>query len=319
MKTRLVKIGDVNPKELSRISQIIKGYMTAAELSDMLNVNPSTTSRILNAKVTGSVAEETILRLADMIRPEMGITREELFAANGYQEVAERINPYTEFRDRSERISSAITRNIDYKGYDAWRYRYEARFRYHDMLSLRFDLVVECEAVEDDRSPGNHLWGFSYLIPRQNFSQATMRRQDFTEQSAPPSRIGMTFMQRIALFALMYSQFGKGSDNWDEELRELPVKISYVVVRKDEYDYLVSKYADLRLPMEASLIYVDEEKATVSAEFPFIRDTGYRGLAFFDGQYFDDDDNPISEEEYDELLDEMVGEMINGQKDNKNE
>lgn len=320
MRTRLIKVGDVNPSELSRISQIIKGYMTASDLSEMLRVNPSTTSRILNAKVTGSVSEDTIIRLADMIKPEMGITREELFAANGYKEVVEEVNPYKEWREHVALIGNVITRAIDRKGYDAWRYRSEARFRYHEMLSLTFDMLVECGAVEDDRIPENHLWGFSYLIPRQNFSQAYARRDESREMRMPPSRAGLTFMQRVSLFALMYNQFGKGSEVWDEELRELPVKVSYVVTRKDEYDYLISKYQDLILPMEASLVYVNEEEGCVEAEFPFKRENGYRSSAFFEGQYFDDDDNPISEEEYDELLEEMLDDFIaNSKKGSGNE
>ena len=87
MRTKLIKVGEVNPQELARISQIIKGYMTASEMATRLKVNPSTTSRILNAKVTGSVAEDTLIRLGEMITPEMGITKEDLYAANGFKEV----------------------------------------------------------------------------------------------------------------------------------------------------------------------------------------------------------------------------------------
>lgn len=324
MRTKLIKVGEVNPQELARISQIIKGYMTASEMATRLKVNPSTTSRILNAKVTGSVAEDTLIRLGEMITPEMGITKEDLYAANGYKEVEDTSVPYYDWREMSHILGSIIVRAVSNKGKSAWRFMEEGRFRYKDMLSLRMDLVIECDAVEDYNRPENHLWGFNYMIMRYSSMQINAikhgieRERDY-RMMLP--RIGMRFIERISMYALMYSQITKEDYEFEEELMELPAKISFVYTSQEEYDYLIEKYKDLKVPMEASIVLLDLEEGKVIAEFPLKRTNGYRGQVFFDGQYFDDDDNPISEEEYDEMLDELVEEYISSEKkkDNKDE
>lgn len=322
MRTKLIKVGEVNPQELARISQIIKGYMTASEMAARLQVNPSTTSRILNAKVTGSVAEDTLIRLGEMITPEMGITKEDLYAANGFKEVEEATSPMITRRELEHLYGSIILRAISNKGKNAWRYTEEGRFSYKGMLSFRMDLIVECDAVEDIDRPNNHLWGFNFMSAmRYGFSQASGRINPERDQRMMMTRVGMRFIERISYYALLYSQICKEDYEYEDELMGLPAKISIIYSSKDEYDYLIEKYKDLKVPMEASIVLLDLEEGKVIAEFPLKRTNGYRGQVFFDGQYFDDDDNPISEEEYDEMLDELVEEYISSEKkkDNKDE
>ena len=211
-------------------------------------------------------------------------------------------------------VGSIILRAIANKGKNAWRYTEEGRFRYKDMLSFRLDLVVECDAIEDSNRPDNHIWGFNYMgMIRYGFSQAG-RINPEREQRMVIARTGMRFIERISYYALLYNQICKEDYDYNDELMELPVKISLIYSSKEEYDYLIEKYKDLRVPMEASIILIDVDTSKVVCEFPLKRTNGYRGQVFFDGQYFDDDDNPISEDEYDEMLDEMVEEYLSSEK-----
>lgn len=315
MKTRLIKVGDVNPQELSRLSQIIKGYMTAADLAAKLEVNPSTTSRILNAKISGSVNEETVVRLASLITPEMGITKEELYAANGYKEVE--VPEEEDWQELTDRMSRSIQHSISRMGKIAWRYMQEARYSYKDMFRVSFDMVMESDSVKDYDRPENHLWGFTYFMTRMRFSYAGSHMDPERERRMIVSRMSMRFLERVSYYSLLYTQYNKEEYEYDDEFQALPAKVSFVVRDKEQYEYITERFKELMLPMETSLILVDLDAGKVEAEFPFKRTDGYRGIPFFDGQYFDEDDNPISEEEYENMLDELVEEYNKNDSDDE--
>lgn len=314
MKTRLIKASEVKPQELARIVNIIKGFNTSAELAKALKVNPSTTSRILNGKISGPISEDTIRKLADMITPDMGVTREELFDANGMTE-NDGYQGYfymSRFEDRNRmeyELGSVITKDVANRGGSMWRYAEHVRYRLHDMLSFSPNLVLECEKCHNEKHPYNDNWAFFYLEVTPYVAG----------RSSWDVRTAMRFMERVSYISLMYQQVDSVDAQYDEEFQELPAKISGVVYRPELYDIIIKKYEKLRVPVPTSLVLVNLDTGMVEKEFPFVDLNGYRYSAVFDGSYFDDDDNSITEEEYEHMLDDMVDEYIKSEKKEDNE
>ena len=169
-------------------------------------------------------------------------------------------------------------------------------------------MLVECEDIEESALPDNHRWGFCFLPALEQVLARPTRDLVAHGSKIELNTLSIRFIQTVSRHALLYYQLSGDRDMLDteNELEELPAKISYVVVTEEEYDFFSDKYADLVLPMNASLIYVDKELGRVVAEFPFRRAGGDRNVAFFNGQYFDDDGKPLTEDEYDKYLDEMI-------------
>lgn len=305
MQTRLSKVYEVNPQELARITGIIKGFMTSAELAKKLGVNPSTTSRMLNGKISGPISEDTIRKLADMITPDMGVSREELFKANGMvEDIGSGYRGYhTEFDERRRMesdIEEILIHELWNRSASAWRYSDRLRYTVKEgMLSARPNLVVECGECHNGNHPYNCNWAFIYLETTPYVGG----------KSSWDLRTAMRFVERMSSLALMYQQVTGEEAQYDDEFQELPAKISGVVYRPELYDSIVNKYANLRLPMPTSLVLINLEEHRVEKEFPFSDLNGYRYQSVFDGSYFDDDGNSISEEEYDAMLEEMIDEM----------
>ena len=304
---KLVKVKEPDPERLAKIVKAIKGYGNANDLADYLQVNPSTVSRILNGKITGPVQESTILKLAEMIRPEMGITKEMLFDANGMRNVNQMtIGSRMEARRVLEhQIEDIIINGIYNHSASCWRYSDRQRVSYRDKTWVYPTLTVETGAVVDEDKPENRNWAFHIVL------DMLYRHQGYdgpSEDRYAMSRIAQNINMWIGEYTLLSLQYDRDLYMDDYEYHQIPAKVSYVVTSPSIYELLKERYMDLKVPVQMSIILVDLEKRTVVSEMPFRNMNGYRDRIFFDDKpaYFDDEDNEISEEDFIKMIEEEV-------------
>ncbi len=306
MDAKLEKVSEADPKELARIVTIIKGFGTAADLAKKIHVNPSTISRIVNGKLSGPISEDTLKKLAELISPDMEITKEQLFKANGYRVVEERISPHVQMRERTYLVRDILARNVS-RRHGVWRVANDTRFLINNMFSAFFDLLVECDTAYDQRRPNNYLWGFDILMtpPHGGMSHIYGERDVNFELKRRIAVGERNFRDRISRYSLVYLQSGKDGIFASDELKALPARVSIVLDDEDLYKILKEKYEKLVLPMDASLILVDTEAENVKDEFAFTREDGEKTKVFLDWKEADRNDFSISEDEYDFTYDDM--------------
>ena len=77
-----VRVSEPQKDKLAELVKQAKGKRTVTEFAIQCGVNPSTMSRLLNQKQSGTTTDDLIAAIALNAAPESGVTKEELLKAN---------------------------------------------------------------------------------------------------------------------------------------------------------------------------------------------------------------------------------------------
>ena len=301
----LKKEREKDSKLFASYVQTIKGNKSASEFAEILDVNPSTVSRLLSENYKSTVTETLVKKLACLITPEMDIPVDKFFAANGMriEDPKELMRARIEYRSRLEdEAESIILRGISSRGKGYSKLPGNTRINLVGDMTLIPDMVLDVEGVRDEDLPHNSNWMLDFMLGDKT---------DVRHSSQPYRRLKASVHQRISTLVMQMLQYDKDTYEEDYEFHEVPVKYSLVFSDKASYDTVVECFNNIKCPIAISFILIDLKEKTVIKEVPLKSMNGYRHEVFFsDNYYVDDEENLISKKEYYDLLEQMVDEYI---------
>lgn len=241
-----VRVAQPNMDELAMLVTKAKGQgRSLRKFAQECGVCASTLSRIINKENKGASSEELIRAIASHADLESGITLDALMGANGMARILGSSTVYkTSEMEIETKFKGKILSELEHAGCTGWKD--EARFNIGITLQSTLDFVIYFRTIEG----GIRAWGFEliHLQPPE--------RGDGTEKDSDYAlnMYGYRILDRIGRILPLF---------YKDELS----KISFVITNDKCFDYIVSEFADYRVPFNMSFIMFNCQKEIIGQEF----------------------------------------------------
>lgn len=244
--TELANYIRIRPPEKEKLAELLiraKGASRSMRQFALdCGVNPSTLSRIVNMKTSGTCTDELIQKVAQNSDPESGITFEILMDANG--KVPRRMTgKYTskEFEATEKSITDIIFKELEDRGYRTSILESENK---HNALNYRYrtDWVISTDANSD--SGEMEIWEF-----------------EIWHTMLEKNSVAHTVMKLRQKFLMVLGLYYVGTMN--------PKKMSFVLTNREVYDRMVETLENIKFKDVFSLILVNLDENKVEEEYVF--------------------------------------------------